>query len=188
MDNIFTKENIVNKKKCLKLFVNNNCNLKVLNINNFGVDYLGWLNDYEIVRYTDQRFVNHSLDDIKLFVEEKSNSKSDILFGIFFDDKHIGNIKLGSIKWEHNRAELSYFIGNKNYWGQGIASSVIKKVINFGFRELNLKKINAGYYSSNLGSAKVLNNCGFLIEGIRKKDIIYEDKRIDLILVGITKS
>ena len=34
------------------------------------------------------------------FVEEKLQSKFDFLFGIFLNNNHLGNIKLGPIDWE----------------------------------------------------------------------------------------
>ena len=37
---------------------------------------------------------------------------------------------------------------------------------------------------NNIGSAKVFEKCGFVVEGVRKSDIIFEKKRIDCVLVG----
>jgi ribosomal-protein-alanine N-acetyltransferase len=144
------------------------------------------MNDYEVVKFTEQRFRKHTDEDIRRFVEEILGSETDILFGIFFDDKHIGNIKLGPINWEHANAGVSYFIGEKNYWSRGIATSIVKTVVDFGFKKLNLEKINAGYYSTNLGSAVVLERCGFLIEGTRKNNFVSQGERIDGILVGLS--
>ena len=50
--------------------------------------------------------------------------------------------------------------------------------------ELSIKKINAGYYDLNIGSAKVLGKCGFNVEGEKLSDIVFEGKRINSILVG----
>jgi len=85
-------------------------------------------------------------------------------------------------------ATVSYFIGDKAFWGKGITSAVIKRVIKFALSDLTLKKINAGYYENNIGSAKVLEKCGFSIEGVKRSDIIFDGERINLILVGITEA
>ena len=111
-------------------------------------------------------------------------SEKDFLFGIFFKNSHIGNIKLGAIKWEHKSAEISYFIGEKEFWGKGITTKCIKKLVLFGTKELFLEKVNAGIYEHNIGSIKVLKNCGFQIEGIRESDLIFENQRVKSILVG----
>ena len=81
-------------------------------------------------------------------------------------------------------AEVSYFIGEKTFWGKGIASKCVETVVHFALKELGLKKINAGYYENNIGSAKVLEKCGFIVEGNKISDVIFEDKRINSVLVG----
>ena len=186
MSDIYTPEDLVLEKKKLRLNVDNNIHLQVLGVEDVSDTYVRWMNDYEIVKYTEQRFSKHTDENVRRYVEEKFGSETDVLFGIFFDNKHIGNIKLGPIKWEHAKAEVSYLIGEKNYWGRGIATSAVKKVVDFGFKKLNLKKINAGYYSTNIGSEHVLERCDFLIEGTRKNDVVSEGERIDWVLVGLS--
>ena len=79
--------------------------------------------------------------------------------------RHIGNIKLGPIHWLHRRADLSLFIGERKYWGQGYASEAIALVRDWAFRELDLQKLNAGIYSGNHGSRRAFEKCGFELEG-----------------------
>jgi len=160
------------------------CFLRVLNERDVSENYVSWLNNYEISKYTQQKFIKHNLNNVEEFVKQKRESSIDLLLGIFYDNIHIGNIKLGPIRWEHKSAEISYFIGNKNFWGKGIASKVVKKVVEYGIKDLSLEKINSAYLEVNTGSAKVLEKCGFLVEGERISEVIFENKRINLILVG----
>ena len=185
MSSVDSKKDFFEQKEEMHLVVDENCSLRIITKEDVSDDYVNWMNDYEITKYTEQRFRSHSIRDVEKFVEEKLNSQSDLLFGIFIDHRHIGNIKLGPIRWEHLNGEVSYLIGNKDYWGKGIASAVVKKVVDFGFEELGLKKINAGYYENNIGSAKVLEKCGFNIEGVRHSDVIFEGKRIKSVHVCI---
>lgn len=175
----------VNKKNIF-LKINDFCYLRVLTKDDISEEYVLWMNDNEVVKYTEQRYIKHHKNNVKEFVNQKFYSNKDFLMGIFFEDKHIGNIKLGPIKWEHKSSEISFFIGNKEYWGRGIASLIVSKVVDFGINVLELKKINAGYYESNIVSAKVFNRCGFSIEGKRLSEVIFEGKRENYILVGYT--
>jgi len=70
-------------------------------------------------------------------VEEKYKSNNDLLFGIFFDSYHIGNIKLGPIDFIHKVSDVSYFIGEKEYWGKGIATLIIKILFKLPLTKLN---------------------------------------------------
>ena len=94
-----------------------------------GDDYLKWMNDYEVHKYTEQKNKKHTIKEIKKFVKEKNKSKNEFLYGIFFKKKHIGNIKLGPIRFVHKSAEISYFIGKKELWGKGYTNKAIKLLI-----------------------------------------------------------
>ena len=157
---------------------------QVLNLNDVSESYVAWLNDYEVTKFSEQKYFRHTLETTKAFVGQKFDSERDLLFGIYFDGTHIGNIKLGPIKFEHMSAEVSYFIGDKKFWGKGIASKCVDTIVQLGVTELGLKKINAGYYENNIGSEKVLQKCGFVVEGIKVSDVIFEEKRINTVLVG----
>ena len=63
-------------------------------------EYVEWLNDYEIVKYTEQRFERHTIKKIKNYVKNVTKSENEFLYGIFHHTKHqskfihIGNIKI----------------------------------------------------------------------------------------------
>ena len=80
--------------------------------------YVGWLNDYEVTKFTEQKYFKHTFESTKSFVNQKYDSENDLLFGIFFDSTHIGNIKLGPIKFNNLSAEVSYIIGEKKILGK----------------------------------------------------------------------
>lgn len=49
--------------------------LKKLKLKNVNTEYLKWMNDYEVTKFTEQRFKKHSLLDLKNFVKKKINQK-----------------------------------------------------------------------------------------------------------------
>ena len=56
-----------------------------------------------------------------------------------------------------------------SHWGNGYATEVAKRLIRFGFEDLNLHRIEAGVATENKRSIKVLEKAGMSIEGIRRK-------------------
>ncbi len=96
----------------------------------------------------------------------------------------MGNIKLGPINFIHKTSDISYFIGDKNYWGLNIVSIAIKKILKIAKKNFKLKKITAGFYQGNIGSKKALIKNGFLKEGELKKQLIYKKKRISNFIYG----
>ena len=162
--------------------------LKLIKENHITNSYVKWMNDYEVVKYTEQKYKKHTIADIKKFVKEKINSPTDFLYGIFIFNKkkiHIGNLKIGPINKIHRTAEISYFIGEKKYWKVGIGSQVVKKAIEFSKKKYKLKKLVAGCYSVNKGSIGVLQKNKFKKEALLKSHIFFENKRIDQIIFGL---
>ena len=102
-----------------------NIALKELMPSDVTQDYVGWLNDSEVVAYTEQRFSSHNIDDVRAFVESKLRSTTEFFFGIYVEGEHVGNIKLGPINVRHGTAEVSYIIGNKSFWGRGVGQQAV---------------------------------------------------------------
>ena len=55
------------------------------------------------------------------------------------------------------------------FWGNGFATETAKRIIQFGFEELKLHRIEAGVATQNFASIRVLEKAGMTNEGIRRK-------------------
>ena len=168
----------------IKIRVNEKLLLKTIKADDVSRKYVDWLNDYNVTRYTEQRYFLHTSESVSDFVSRKYNSENDLLFGIYFENSHIGNFKLGPINWKHMKTEVSFFIGDTSILRKGVATECLRSIIEYAVNKLDLKKINASYYEKNIASAKVFEKCGFTIEGIRREEFIWEGQRINSILVG----
>ena len=67
-----------------------------------------------------------------------------------------------------NMGEIWYNL-MPSHWGNGYATEVARRLIRFGFEDLNLHRIEAGVATENKRSIKVLEKAGMSIEGIRRK-------------------
>ena len=100
--------------------------------------------------------------------------------------KHRAQQKLGKINPNHKTADLSYIIGDKAFWGKGIASKMMQKMVNLAFEQLELEKIVAGVYATNLASISVLEKNKFVVRQT-KRPIYFQGKRIDGLVYGRLK-
>ncbi|MEO8021578.1 MAG: GNAT family N-acetyltransferase [Polaromonas sp.] len=147
--------------------------------------YLSWLSDPEVLRYLEVRFSKPgSLEELGAFVKNVNDSTDTLMFGIFRKDtgRHIGNIKLGPLKFEHARAEIGFLIGDRSSWGAGYASEAIQAVAQFGLDHLKLVKIGAGCYETNVGSMKALLKAGFLQVATIPNDVVSDGVRVASLL------
>ncbi len=83
---------------------------------------------------------------------------------------------LGKKRNEH-LCNLAYGI-LPNYMKQGITSKAVKKLCEYGFDSLGLIRIEASCKSDNQASYKLLERCGFILEGIHRKSHRYETSGI----------
>jgi RimJ/RimL family protein N-acetyltransferase len=141
--------------------------LKPLTSENATTEYVEWLNNNEINQYLESRYTKHTIESIEKFISESNESLHEHLFGIFCKKtgKHVGNIKLGPVNIIYKRAEVGLLIGDKDYWGKGIATQAIQIICDYATNELNLHKVEAGCYSDNVGSLKAFEKVGFIVEG-----------------------
>ena len=149
--------------------------------------YLDWLNDPEVNQYLESRFVSWTDEMLCSYIDNLVNNNNELLFAICIMEskKHIGNVKLGPINWNHRFADIGIIVGDKGQWGKGRAAEAIKAICRYGFDELKLNKITAGCYGDNQGSVKAFNRVGFQQEGILRKKFFSSAGFQDHILLGI---
>lgn len=156
--------------------------LKLLTIDDITDNYVSWMNDYEIVKYTESRFNPQSKETIKQFIICANNSNN-YLYGIFTknNNTHIGNIKLGNINWIHRYGDIGIIIGEKSCWGKGVATEAISLITKFAFNHLNLHKLVAGAYEYNIGSIKAFLKNEFIEVYNEREKYYFEGKYISCI-------
>jgi ribosomal-protein-alanine N-acetyltransferase len=152
-------------------------------------NYYRWMNDPEVTQYLETRYIPQSMENIRRYVERMEGKTDEIFLAICLkeSDQHIGNIKLGPINWIHRFADISLVIGEKEFWGKGLASEAIRLLAKFAFNILNLQKLKAGYYEKNIGSKKAFEKVGFKIEGVLRKQWQIGEKLQDEILLGLLR-
>lgn len=157
--------------------------LKNLSENDVSANYVSWLNNKDINKFTESRFLNHTLDSIVNFIKSNNASESSLLLGIFENGLHIGNIR-SVFDWNHKTASIGLIIGEKNRQGQGIGSQTIQLLTNYIFSNMGIYKVNAGLYESNKGSFFAFEHAGFDEEYRKKSHVInHEGNREDVIMM-----
>ena len=80
----------------------------------------------------------------------------------------IGVISVYYFKPEHKKAEIGFWLLPK-FWRQGIASEVIKPVIEYWQNTKGVHRIEAFVEEENTGSTNVLRKAGFQYEGTMRE-------------------
>ncbi len=147
--------------------------------------WIAWLNDPKVRRYSTQK-IKYNFSKQKIFLRNKLKDKSSIIFAVFVDSEHIGNLEITRINRFHKHCEIMYLIGEKKYWNQGLGTIIVEFGVNYARKNLKLKKIIAGTFSDNFSSIKVLKKNNFKIEGKISNFYLSQNKkkRIDKLIFG----
>lgn len=112
-------------------------------------------------------------ESLRLAIREKNIGKLIGTIGIHVDKKH-------------HKAEVGYWLG-KEFWSKGYLTEALRAVIDFGFKELNLNKIFATHYLYNLGSERVMQKSGMVLEGLQKQEYLQNGEFLDVKRYAILK-
>ena len=130
-----------------------------------------------------------TLDDIKKKSEEwqkKFEDKSDIVLGIWFNNKYIGNMGLHDINRNNNSAIIGYWLA-ADYQGQGIMTDCVRALTDYGFNELDLNRVHLYCAFSNMKSRAIPERLGFVQEGILQDDECLYGVYHDKVVYGMVK-
>jgi len=81
-------------------------------------------------------------------------------------------------------AEIGYWLGEP-FWGRGIMTEAIMKVVTHIFDNFNIKKIFALPFATSAGSMRALEKAGFKKEATISKGVIKNGKILDYYIYSI---
>ena len=119
---------------------------------------------------------------------QKSQGNTHIRLGIFLPDGTvIGDIALQDIDWKNRSCFLGYGLTKLEYYGNGYATDAAKVILEYGFSHLGFERISSSTQENNIGSQRVLEKCGFVLEGRERKATYFAGKRHDRLIYGLLR-
>lgn len=135
--------------------------------------YFALLADPEVVKYLDLDPFTHieEADDLLAVIGQRVATGDTFYWAMrprsTESDSLLGGCNL-TIDRSRRRAEIGYYIA-RPWWGQGLGKETVRAVIDFGFREQGLNRIEALAYAENLASHALLRSLGFQQEGLMRE-------------------
>jgi RimJ/RimL family protein N-acetyltransferase len=150
--------------------------------------YVSWLNDPEVVRLSDQRFRHHTLASCREYFMSYQDTPN-WFWGIetVEDQQHIGNIN-AYVDSVHSVADIGIVVGEKDYWGKGIATEAYRLAMDFLFRDIQIRKITVGTLAVNTGMIHVMEKLGLKPDGVRVKQSLFEGQEVDMIHMAMFRN
>ena len=152
-------------------------------------DLFAYGRDPEVTRYVmwePHRTVDDSIQFIKWAIRQYEEGQI-APWGVELKEtgKLVGTAGFHTWSTRHRRAEIGYTLA-RPFWGQGLMTEAVRAIIDFGFRVMDLNRIEARCFTENIASARVMEKCGMQFEALlREQELVkgrYEDLKMYSIL------
>lgn len=152
-------------------------------------NYYKWFGDEEVTKFNSHGLFPTTQKELDTFFEKCENDKSLLSFMILEKEteKHIGMCSLQRIDLINRSAEFAIIIGEKDYWGKGIATEAVHKLFEHGFNRMGINRIWSGTSILNKGMIKSFNKLGMTQEGTYKQAQFLNGKFEDVVAYAILK-
>lgn len=96
--------------------------------------------------------------------------------------RKIGRCGLHNWNKEHQRAEIGYAMEDENFKKLGLMSEAVKEIIDYGFHDLKLNRIEALVGIENVPSLKIIQKNNFKKEGVLRQHFYVDGRFEDTII------
>lgn len=121
-------------------------------------------------------------EDAKKFVALATAPGPRLFLAIVLGGEAVGGIGISLFDDVKRRsAEIGYWL-SEDYWGRGIVTDAVKAMVPVAFERYDIVRLQAGIFSNNPASMRVLEKCGFTREAVLKKAVTKNGELLDEVI------
>ncbi len=147
--------------------------------------YVGWLNDPDVVRYSEQRHRRHTIESCRRFIASFEDGPSH-LWAIVENETglgHIGNINTDT-DLPNRTADVAILIGEKRVWGRGLGSEAWIAVVDYLLDSGGIRKVTAGAMADNEVMLAIMRRSGMVEDGRRSAQFLLDGRTVDAVYMA----
>lgn len=147
-------------------------------------EYVAWLNDPEVVKYSNQRFVRHTLESCRRYCEGFAGT-ANLFVSVRSkaDGAAIGTMTAYA-SLHHQTVDIGIMIGRRSVWGTGMGQGAWNILLNWFIDERRVRKVTAGTMRCNAPMVKLMERSGMKLEAIRPQQELLDGIPQDMLYYG----
>jgi RimJ/RimL family protein N-acetyltransferase len=149
-------------------------------VSDISADYIGWLNDPEVTRFSNQRFCVHSQESSLAYLQGFQESPNQFLSIKLNGDGQMIGTMAAYISRHHLTADLGILIG-RPYWGKGFGLEAWACLMSYLLSRAGLRKITGGAVACNTPMIKIMQDSGMTLEATRRNQEIVDGNIWDIV-------
>jgi len=127
-----------------------------------------------------------------IWPDKGSDHPSNILLGLFENDRLIGYGGLVHIAWDYGRAEVSFLLDNEIAQDEAVVATLfatwLRQMQGLAFGDLGLSRLTTETYAMRALHIRVLEEAGFQREGLLREHVRVGGRPMDAVIHGCLAS
>ena len=166
--------------------------LSAVDADEFSKAFSRWRRDSEFMRLLDSGTARVSSQKaeqkwLEKDLDEQSVHQHSFSFRSLADDRLLGDIGLYVYNWPGRDAFVGLGIGEREFWGKGYGTDVMRVILRYAFTEVNLNRVTLTVFEYNPRAIRSYEKAGFRHEGRERKILNKEGRRWDMLFMGILR-
>lgn len=144
-------------------------------------DYIRWLNDPLVTRFSNQRFLEHDRDSCTRYLTSFEGSPNLFVSVRRRDDYRPIGTMTAYIAPRHGTADIGIMIGDRSVWGRGYGQEAWNLMASFLLEQQGLRKITCGTLECNHAMIRLARRSGMELEARRKAQELVDGEPADIL-------
>jgi RimJ/RimL family protein N-acetyltransferase len=145
-----------------------------------GTDYLCWLNDPVVTRFSNQRFRRHTVDSAHAYLASFEGSANCFMAIRRVEDGRMIGTMTAYVAVAHGTADMGLLIGDRTVWGRGYGQEAWRALMSRLFAD-GIRKVTAGTVRPNIGMLAIMQRSGMHLEAVRERQEMIEEEEVDVL-------
>lgn len=155
--------------------------LRPFGIADLDEDYVGWLNDPDVVRYSNQRFRRHDRESCAAYLRSFDGSPNLFLsIRDSADDRAVGTMT-AYFAVPHGTVDVGIMVGRRLARGRGLGCDAWLTLVTALLTVPGVRKVTAGTLACNAPMLKLVAAAGMHLEGARRAQEIVDGRPEDVL-------
>jgi ribosomal-protein-alanine N-acetyltransferase len=166
-------------------FVGERVELRFFTEQHINEKYINWLNDPEVVEFSNQRFNKHDEKTSAAFLTSFIGTSNHFFAIHMLDDDAFVGTMTAYVSIPHETVDIGIMIGERSCWSKGIGSDAWSALMSGLLEGGKVRKVTGGTLRCNIGMVNIMLKSGMKPDGVRHshelvkgvpQDILYYSK------------
>lgn len=144
-------------------------------------DYIGWLNDAVVTRFSNQRFVRHDRPSCQRYLTTFDGTPNLFVSVRRIEDNRPIGTMTAYVAPQHGTADIGILIGDRTAWGHGFGRDAWTTLAEHLSNMPGMRKLTCGTLACNEAMIALAKGCGMHVEARRIGQELVDGQPVDVI-------